>query len=130
MLLLSGTLPYADSSITVGQIKYDGKTICIGKRQIATEMLSIGATAMMAAAVKTSSAMGVEAPMAVVAGDVGDGKGSKSVYNYLTQDAGALGPSTLTVHYILPLRNEFLEFVEMSDYWEKRPFLIVMRERF
>ena len=35
-----------------------------------------------------------------------------------------MGPSTVTLHYILPLRNEFLGFVEMADYWAKRPFLI------
>jgi NAD(P)H-hydrate repair Nnr-like enzyme with NAD(P)H-hydrate dehydratase domain len=87
-------------------------------------MLSIGATAMMAAALRTTEALGIEPPMSVVAGDLGDGGGSKLVYRYLTEDAGGLGPTTVTLHYILPLRNEFLSFVEMSDYWAKRPFLI------
>jgi NAD(P)H-hydrate repair Nnr-like enzyme with NAD(P)H-hydrate dehydratase domain len=62
--------------------------------------------------------------MSVVAGDLGDGGGSKLVYKFLTEEAGGLGPSTVTLHYILPLRNEFLSFVEMADYWAKRPFLI------
>ena len=124
MLLLSGTLPTPSDSITVGRVKYDGVTLRIGDREVPHEMLSIGATAMMAAALKTTEALGIEPPMSVVAGDLGDGGGSKLVYKFLTEEAGGLGPSTVTLHYILPLRNEFLSFVEMTDYWAKRPFLI------
>lgn len=96
----------------------------IGDLRVPQELLSIGATAMMAAALKTTEALGIEPPMCVVAGDLGDGAGSRMVYKYLTEDAGGLGATTLTLHYILPLRNEFLEFVEMVDYWARRPFLI------
>ncbi len=124
MLLLSGTLPLTTESVTVGQVKYDGETMHIGEMEVPKEMLSIGATAMMAAALKTTQALGTEPPMSVVAGDLGEGAGSKLVYKFLTEDAGGLGPSTVTLHYILPLRNEFLSFVEMSDYWAKKPFMI------
>ncbi|MDG6995637.1 MAG: sugar kinase [Nitrososphaerota archaeon] len=124
MLLLSGTMPVADPSITVGPVKYESNSMFIGTTQIPGNALSIGAAAMMTAALRTTQALGLEPPMAVIAGDMGDGKGSRNVYKYLTQDAGGLGASTVTVHYILPLRNEFLEFVEMADYWAKRPFLI------
>ncbi len=96
----------------------------IGDTEVHADMLSIGATAMMAAALRTTQALGIEPPMSVVAGDLGDGVGSKMVYKYLTEEAASLDPSTVTLHYILPLRNEFLDFVEMVDYWEKRPFLI------
>ncbi|MCL4519525.1 MAG: sugar kinase [Thaumarchaeota archaeon] len=124
MLLLSGTVPIADPTITVGPVKYESNSLFVGERQIPPDSLSIGAAAMMAAALKTSQAIASEPPMAVIAGDMGDGMGSRNVYKFLTQDAGGLGASTVTVHYILPLRNEFLEFVEMADYWAKRPFLI------
>lgn len=102
----------------------DGRSMRVGELEIPREMLSIGATAMMAAALKTTKALGVEPPMSVVAGDLGEGGGSKMVYKFLTEEAGGLGPSTVTLHYILPLRNEFLAFVEMADYWAKKPFLI------
>lgn len=111
-------------SVNVGNIKYDRSTMFIGQTEISREMLSIGAVAMMAAASKTAEALNIEPPMSVIAGDLGDGVGSKMVYRYLTQDAGALGASTLTLHYILPLRKEFMDFVEMTDYWLKRPFMI------
>ena len=124
MLLLSGTLPTDDDSITVGEVKFDGETMSIGNKKLGPDLLSIGAAAMMSAALRTTQALNLEPPMSVVAGDLGDGAGSKNVYKYLTEDAGALGPSAVTVHYILPLRSEFLSFVEMSDYWENRPFLI------
>jgi ADP-dependent NAD(P)H-hydrate dehydratase / NAD(P)H-hydrate epimerase len=124
MLLLSGTLPSPDASITVGRVKLDGRRMSIGNMEVPPDMLSIGATAMMAAALKTTQALGAEPPMSVVAGDLGDGAGSKLVYKFLTEEAGGLGPSIVTLHYILPLRNEFLGFVEMADYWAKRPFLV------
>src|SRR5208283_4912496 len=68
--------------------------------------------------------LGMEAPIGLVARDAGDGSGSRLVYRYLIESAGGLGVSTVTLHYILPLRKEFMDFVEMADYWEKRPFLI------
>ena len=117
-------MPTRNSAVTVGQVKFDGESMRIGEIDVAHEMLSIGATAMMAAAAQTTDALGIEPPMAVLAGDIGDGTGSKMVYKFLTEDAGGLGPSTVTLHYILPLRNEFLSFIEMADYWAKRPFLI------
>src|SRR5208283_3878501 len=68
--------------------------------------------------------LGMEAPIGLVARDAGDGSGSRLVYRYLIESAGGLGVTTVTMHYILPLRKEFMDFVEMTDYWEKRPFLI------
>jgi NAD(P)H-hydrate repair Nnr-like enzyme with NAD(P)H-hydrate dehydratase domain len=124
MLLLSGTIPTKDPSVTVGQVKFKGRSMTIGNMSVGGDMLSIGATAMMAAASKTAEVLGIEPPMSIVAGDLGDGAGSKMVYEYLTEEAGGMGPSTVTLHYILPLRNEFLAFVEMADYWAKKPFLI------
>ena len=120
MLLLSGTLPLAYESVTVGRVNFDGVRMSIGDMEIPPDMLSIGATAMMAAALKTTEALGIEPPMSVVAGDMGEGMGPRWCTEYLTEDAGGLGPSTVTLHYILPLRNEFLGFVEMVDYWAKK----------
>jgi NAD(P)H-hydrate repair Nnr-like enzyme with NAD(P)H-hydrate dehydratase domain len=124
LLLLSGTLPVEYTSVIIGKIKYDHSDMFIDQTEIPKEMHSIGAVAMMAAASKTAEALGIEPPMGVVAGDLGDGTGSRMVYRYLTQNAGALGASAVTVHYILPLRKEFMDFVEMTDYWLKRPFMI------
>jgi len=59
-----------------------------------------------------------------VAGDMGEGNGSRGVYKYLIEEGGRTGATTVTLHYILPLRKEFIDFVEMADYWEKRPFLV------
>ncbi|MDG7028199.1 MAG: sugar kinase [Nitrososphaerota archaeon] len=122
--MLSGTLPTADGDIMVGPVKYGRGSMHIGERSIPEEALSIGATAMMAAAAVVAEAIGEEPPMAVVSGDLGDGAGSRKVYRFLTEEAGGIGASVVTLHYVLPLRTEFLDFVEMADYWEKRPFLI------
>lgn len=124
MLLLSGTLPFDLGPLAVGRVGFDGNTLSVGDTKIPPKYMTIGAGAMIAAAFETSRATDAEFPTCVIAGDKGEGNGSKAVYRYLAEEAGGLGPSTVTVHYILPLRNEFMEFVEMSDYWSKRPFLI------
>ncbi len=124
MLLLSGTMPIEEKSLIAGPIKYDGQTISLGERLIPKELSSIGAMAMMAASATTAQALGIEAPVGVIAGDMGQGAGSAALYNYLTEQAGALGASAVTMHYILPIRKPFMEFVEMLDYWKKRPFMI------
>jgi len=124
VLLLSGTLPVEDSSLTFGTIKYDGKSISLGDKYIPKELGSIGAMAMMAASATAAEALGIEAPMGVVAGDMGQGAGSAALYAYLTEQAGALGATAVTMHYILPIRKPFMEFTEMLDYWKKRPFMI------
>jgi len=124
LLLLSGTLPFALDSLAVGQVDFDGRSLSVDRMRIPDKYMTIGATAMIAAASETSRALGTEAPSCVLAGDIGEGAGSRMVYRYLAEDAGALGPTTITVHYVLPLRDEFMEFVEMTDYWSKRPFLI------
>jgi NAD(P)H-hydrate repair Nnr-like enzyme with NAD(P)H-hydrate dehydratase domain len=124
VLLLSGTLPFSLDSLVVGRVGFDGASITVGQARIPGRYMTIGATAMIAAAHETAKALGTELPSCVLATDTGDGVGSRLVYRYLAEEAGGLGPSTLTVHYVLPLRNEFMEFVEMADYWSRRPFLI------
>ncbi|MDG6901399.1 MAG: sugar kinase [Nitrososphaerota archaeon] len=124
MLLLSGTLPIPLGSLAVGKVGFDGRSLTLGELRISTRYLTIGATAMIAAAYETAKALDIETPTCALAGDAGSGDGSKLVYRYLSEDAGELGPSTVTLHYILPLRDEFMGFVEMTDYWQKRPFLI------
>jgi len=124
MLLLTGTLPIEDRSVVVGQIKYDGRSLSLGDRTLPSSLISVGATAMMAASASTAEAMEIEPPIGVIAGDLGQGDGSASIYSYLTEEAGTLGASALTMHYILPIRKGFMEFIEMLDYWERKPFMI------
>lgn len=124
MLLLTGTLPIENLSLTVGKINFDGRSLSIGDRVIGPELISIGATAMMAASATTCETLGFEQPLAAVAGDIGKGDGSALLYNYLAEEAGGAGLSTLTIHYILPQRKGFMDFIEMLDYWEKKPFAI------
>ncbi len=124
MLLLSGTMPIEDKSLIAGTIKYDGESISLGDRHIPKELGSIGAMAMMAASATAAQSLGIESPVGVIAGDMGQGAGSAQLYSYLTEQAGGLGANAVTMHYILPIRKPFLEFVEMLDYWKKRPFMI------
>ena len=97
MLLLSGTLPIEDKSIIAGTIKYDGRSISLGDKYIPKELGSIGAMAMMAASATAAEALGIEPPLGVVAGDMGQGTGSALLYSYLTEQAGELGASAVTL---------------------------------
>lgn len=123
VLMLAGTLPIESMGLTVGKITFDGQSLSIGDKVIGQELISIGATAMMSASATTCQTLGFEPPIAAVAGDLGKGDGSALLYKYLAEEAGTVGVSTLTLHYVLPQRKGFMDFMEMLDYWEKRPFL-------
>ena len=97
--------------VALGKVSYDSSGLRVGSMEVPRKMLSIGAAALMGSASKTAEALGMEPPMAVVAGDMGDGSGSRRVYKFLIEEGGRTGATTVTLHYILPLRKEFVDFV-------------------
>lgn len=124
MLILLGTLPIEGLPLTQGYSKFDGKQLTIGELKIPDEAIMLGAAAMISAATVTCEALGITPPYAVVAGDLGEGSGSRVLYRFLAEDAERLSPDVITMHYILPNRDEFERFIHSLERWGKRPVLI------
>jgi hypothetical protein len=81
-------------------------------------------TAMVAAAAVACRTLGIEAPYAVVAGCLGEGNGSRLLYRFLAEQAEALHPKVLSLHYLLPIRLAAEKFIQSFQQWQNKPILI------
>ena len=124
MLLLVGTMPIEDMPLTYGPCKYQGDKLTIGDYTLESEYVTIGTAAMISAASATCQALGIDEPHAVVIGDTGMGEGSLKLFKFLNDEVVNLKPEVLTIHYILPTREQFIKLVETVENMEKKPFFI------
>ncbi len=62
-----------------------------------------GTSAMLGAAAQAAAHLGMPAPRALVAGDIGRGDGTRAVFDRLAAAAGGLSPSVVAFHYVQPV---------------------------
>ncbi|GAI39624.1 unnamed protein product, partial [marine sediment metagenome] len=99
MMLLAGTVPLNDLPLIVDEVRAEEEfLIADGHRIPCTQ----GTGAMVSAALAVTEYLKLESPQIVVAGDVGQGKGSRAIYEYLIQKMPELSAEVLTLHYCLP----------------------------
>ena len=99
MMLLAGTVPLENLPLIVGEIRAEGRSlIADGHRVPCTQ----GTGAMVSAALAVTEYLKLDPPQIVVAGDIGQGKGSRSIYEYLIQKMPELSTEVLALHYCLP----------------------------
>jgi len=99
MMLIAGTIPIKDLPLTMGKVKAEGEYIIVDGYHIPCTQ---GTGAMIGAALATTDYLGLEPPQALVAGDIGQGKGSREIYEYLIEKITELSPEVLALHYCLP----------------------------
>jgi len=99
MLLIAGTVPVKDLPLTLGTVSTDGESLLVNGYRIPGTQ---GTGAMISAALATTSHLKLEAPQVLVAGDIGEGRGSREIYEYLIQRVAGLSPQVLALHYCLP----------------------------
>jgi NAD(P)H-hydrate repair Nnr-like enzyme with NAD(P)H-hydrate dehydratase domain len=79
---------------------------------------------MLGAALATTEYLGLAPPQAVIAGDIGQGQGSRNIYEYLIESIARLAPAVLALHYWLPDMAQTRRLVAAVDACEKRPLLV------
>ena len=99
MMLIAGTIPMENLPMTMGKVKADGDLLNIDGHHIPCTQ---GTGAMISAALATTSYLKLESPWALVAGDIGQGKGSRDIYRYLIDNIAELSPAVLALHYCVP----------------------------
>ena len=99
MLLIAGTVPIKGMPLTMGKVNADGDSLFVDGQRFSCIQ---GTGAMISAALATDSYLKLEAPQVLVAGDIGQGKGSREIYEYLIQNIAELSPEVLALHYWLP----------------------------
>jgi len=121
MMLIAGTVPIKDLPLTIGKVRVEGEFLVIDGHHIPGTQ---GTGAMIGAALATTDYLGLETPHVLVAGDIGAGKGSREIYEYLIQKVAELSPEVLALHYCLPnivLTRKLCEAVKRCA---KRPLMI------
>ncbi len=122
MLVLVGTIPIDDMPLTYGPCKYEGGKLTIGDYVLEDKYVLLGTTAMISAASAACQGLGIDEPYAVVIGDIGMGEGTIKLLDYLSDEVAKLKPTVLTLHYLLPTKDQFTRLVDTVNNMEKRPF--------
>jgi NAD(P)H-hydrate repair Nnr-like enzyme with NAD(P)H-hydrate dehydratase domain len=121
MMLIAGTIPDEGVPLTVGDVSIeDGYLAVPGYRFPCMQ----GTGAMISAALAVTDYLKLDRPQVVIAGDVGKGKGSRAIYEYLIQNIRALSPRVLTLHYWLPDMALTRRLCQAIDNCESRPILV------
>lgn len=121
MMLVAGTFPYKDLPLTVGEVRAEDEFLVVETHRLTCIQ---GTGAMISAALAVIEYLKLDRPQAVVAGDIGEGNGSRKIYEYLIQNVKALSPEVLVLHYWLPnmaLTQRLCEEIEKCD---KRPIMV------
>jgi len=124
MLVLAGTVPFKGLPLKQGVARFDDDFAIGDNFALPAAELMHCTTAMIATATIACRALGTDPPYAVIAGCLGEGDGSKLVYRFLAEQAEALQPKVLTLHYILPIRLAAEKFIESLRHWKNKPILI------
>jgi len=124
MLVLAGTIPIDGLPLKHGPCKYEFDKLTVSDHVFEEKYVTLGTTAMVSAASVTCQALGIKEPYAVIAGDIGMGEGTLKIFEFLTSEVGKLKPKVLTLHYILPTRDPFINLVNTVDNLEEKPVFI------
>jgi len=112
MMLIAGTVPIRGLPLTMGRPALEGDDLVVEGRRIPCAQ---GTGAMISAALAVADYLKLEAPQVLVAGDTGQGKGSREIYEYLIEKVGDISPQVVALHYCLPimaLMNRLCESVQ------------------
>jgi NAD(P)H-hydrate repair Nnr-like enzyme with NAD(P)H-hydrate dehydratase domain len=121
MMIIAGTVPIKDMPLTIGSVTPDGDYLLIDGKPIPCTQ---GTGAMVSAALATTSYLGLDAPYVCIAGDIGEGKGSRELYQYLIDNIADLSPDVLALHYWLPDMSQTRQLCLAIEKCEKRPIMI------
>jgi NAD(P)H-hydrate repair Nnr-like enzyme with NAD(P)H-hydrate dehydratase domain len=121
MMLIAGTVPISNMPLTFGGVSAEGGFLLVDGQRIPCTQ---GTGAMVSAALMTTDYLKLEAPQVLLAGDVGQGKGSREIYEYLIKDVAELSPQVLALHYWLPDMAQTRRLCEAIEKCARRPVMI------
>jgi hydroxymethylpyrimidine/phosphomethylpyrimidine kinase len=121
MMLIAGTIPDESFPLTFGEIKRDAKRLSVDGNGLSCTQ---GTGAMLSAALATTEYLGLDSPYALLAGDIGQGKGSREIYEYLAEHIRRLAPYVLALHYWLPDMALTRQLCSAIEKCERKPVLI------
>lgn len=121
MLGLVGTIPEENFPLVSGTVLLEEDSIIIGNKRV---NVNRGTPAMIAAAVETLKYMNKPDPFCYLVGDIGNGKGCKSLYKYLETNITDTSFKTLVFHYFQPDVDLFKKVIAAIAKMPNKPILI------
>jgi NAD(P)H-hydrate repair Nnr-like enzyme with NAD(P)H-hydrate dehydratase domain len=121
MMLIAGTVPIEDMPLAFGKARIEGDNIVVKGRRIPCTQ---GTGAMVGAALATTDYLKLEPPQVLLAGDLGQGKGSHRIYEYLIASVAGLAPEVLALHYWLPDMDQTRWLCKAIEKGDRKPVLI------
>lgn len=121
MMLIAGTIPIKDLPLNIGKVEKDGESLLVNGYCIPCAQ---GTGAMIEAALATTRYLNLDPPQIVVAGDLGRGEGSQSIYDYLAGHLPELCPEVLALHYILPDMTLMRKVCQSVNRCPRKPIMI------
>ena len=102
--LIVGSVPRTDFPLIRGDVRLQGDTLILNGRHADEQRIRVarGTPALMAVAAAAAEVLGIPAPQALLAGDIGTGEGSRAVYAHLVENIDHIDHAGLTFHYLLP----------------------------
>ena len=100
--MICGTVPDASFPLTGGRWRLDGGFLHAEGGGIAPLSVQRGTPALLGTALLTCETLGVEPPTALLAGDTGNGDGSRKLYSSLAASLSLSGVRGITFHYLFP----------------------------
>ncbi|WP_419661181.1 conserved uncharacterized protein related to carbohydrate kinase [Desulfosarcina variabilis str. Montpellier] len=99
MRIVVGTVPVEEFPLTVGEVTVDGPFLMIDGKRVPVNR---GTPALLAAAATAMDITGQGKITGILVGDIGLGKGSRRLYEFLTQNLAGEDVESLTFHYLQP----------------------------
>jgi len=121
MMLIAGTIPSRDLPLTLAKARSEGEFLVIDGYRIPGIQ---GTGAMISAALATTNYLGLEAPQVLVAGDIGQGNGSREIYEYLIKMVAELSPKVLALHYCVPDMALMRKLCQSIKECAQRPLMV------
>jgi pyridoxal/pyridoxine/pyridoxamine kinase len=121
MLLICGTIPQENISVITGEAQFDGNKLFIQNTEIPCTQ---GTAALVSAACVTAQHFKSPPPRVILAGDIGKGKGSHLLYDYIIKNIAQINPDILLMHYILPVMGLMKKINAVASKCKKKPVMI------
>ncbi len=121
MLLLAGSVPVEKLPLLIGPIEVTANGIKIDGHELP---MNRGNEAMMTAACLICQEYGIDAPVGMVAGDIGKREGSIAIYKHLAEHLPEMDVEVMTLHYVMPDLKLNKKILETVDTMENKPIMI------
>ena len=116
-----GTAPFEDFPLIDGHCSFAN-----GELRLNSQSLSVarGTPALIATACSAADVLGVDPPRTLIAGDIGDGKGSAKLYARLLEQIGNEAQGMLVFHYLQPELNWSVKISMKLEELPQKPLLV------